>query len=75
MNNKKLLSRIVLKKASIKKDISKDSVKPRRDAGWVDKSELDSNFISNDFFEFEKELSELKASNKNNELTNDKNSK
>lgn len=62
MNNKKLLSRVVLKKASIKKDISKDTIKPRRDTGWVDTSELDSNFISNDFFEFEKELSDLKPS-------------
>ena len=71
MNNKKLLSRIVLKRASIKRDISKDPVKPRRDAGWVDTSDVDSNFISNDFFEFEKELSDLKPSKEFDKKNND----
>ena len=71
MNNKKLSSRIVLKRASIKRTISKDPVKPRRDAGWVDTSDIESNFISNDFFEFEKELSDLKPSKEFDKKNND----
>ena len=43
---------------------SKPSAVSRRDPNYIDMSDLKTDNIITDFFEFEKELSEMKPSNK-----------
>jgi len=49
---------------------SKPSAVSRRDPNYIDMSDLKTDNIITDFFEFEKELSELKPSNKNTDSDN-----
>jgi hypothetical protein len=66
MNTNTLRNRIKYFPSSKKKLVQSNAVKiSRREPGWVDTSDLDSNQISPDFFEFEKELADFKASNAN----------
>jgi hypothetical protein len=66
MNKKEMQSRIKFFPAYKKKILeAKPSTISRRDSNYIDDSELKKDNIISDFFEFEKELSELQASNKN----------
>jgi len=49
---------------------SKPSTVSRRDPNYIDMSDLKTDNIVTDFFEFEKELSEMKPSNKSTDLDN-----
>ena len=67
MNKKEMQSRIKFFPAYTKKILeAKPSTISRRDINYVDDSELKKDTVISDFFEFEKELSELQASNKIN---------
>jgi len=65
MTNNKLKSRVKYCKAytGIKVAVNPVTMQ-RRDPNYVDVSDMNSDAIGDDFFEFEKELSELKAGNK-----------
>jgi hypothetical protein len=67
MNKKTLQDRTKFYPAYKKKILeAKPSTISRRDSNYVDLSDLKTDNVISDFFEFEKELSELKASNKLN---------
>ena len=67
MNKATLQNRIKFFPAYNKKILeSKPTSISRRDQNFIDDSDLKKDSIVSDFFEFEKELSELKASNKIN---------
>lgn len=64
MNKYALRNRIKYFESSKKKAAETRPVAiTRREPGWIDTSDLSSNEISPDFFEFEKELADFKASN------------
>jgi len=63
MNKNTLMNRVKFFQSSSKKILeSKPDTMSRRDENHVDMSDLNNSDVSSDFFEFEKELSELKAS-------------
>lgn len=63
MNKNMLKNRIKFYQSSSRKIIeSKPTNVSRREENYVDTSDIENNDFSSDFFEFEKELSELKAS-------------
>ena len=65
MNKATLQNRIKFSPAYKKKFLeSKPTSISRRDQNYIDDSDLKKESVVSDFFEFEKELSELKASNK-----------
>jgi hypothetical protein len=65
MNKQTLQNRIKFSPAYKKKILeSKPMSISRREQNYIDDSDLKKDSIVSDFFEFEKELSELKASNK-----------
>lgn len=65
MNKSNMRNRIKFHPAYHKKILeSKPSVVSRRDPNYIDMSDLKTDHIISDFFEFEKELSEIKPSNK-----------
>jgi len=65
MNKKTLQDRTKFYPAYKKKILeAKPSTISRRDSNYVDLSDLKTDNVISDFFEFEKELSEIKASNK-----------
>jgi len=65
MNKSNMRNRIRFCPAYEKKILeAKPSSVSRRDPNYIDMSELRTDSVVADFFEFEKELSELKASNK-----------
>jgi hypothetical protein len=67
MNKDTLQNRIKFFPAYKKRILeSKPTSISRRDQNYIDDSELKKDSVVSDFFEFEKELSELKASNKLN---------
>lgn len=67
MNKATLQNRIKFFPAYKKKILeSKPTSISRREQNYVDDSDLKKDSVFSDFFEFEKELSELKASNKLN---------
>jgi len=65
MTKKHLRDRIKFCQAKIKKiTTTTPTVTQRRDPNFVDMSDLESDSIGQDFFEFEEELSNMKAANK-----------
>jgi hypothetical protein len=67
MNKSILQNRVKFFPAYKKKILeSKPTSISRRDQNYIDDSDLKKDSVVSDFFEFEKELSELKASNKLN---------
>jgi len=65
MNKKEMQNRIRFAPAYRKKILeAKPTSISRRDQNFIDDSDLKKDNVVSDFFEFEKELSELKASNK-----------
>lgn len=65
MTNDQLKSRVKFCAAKIKKaTATTPTVTSRRDPNFVDVSDLESDSIGQDFFEFEEELSNMKAANK-----------
>lgn len=73
MNKANMKNRIKFCPAYEKKILeAKPSSVSRRDPNFIDMSDFKTDNIISDFFEFEKELSELKASNKTSESDNDK---
>ena len=67
MNKKEMQNRIKFSPAYKKKILeSKPTSISRREQNYIDDSDLKKENIVSDFFEFERELSELKASNKLN---------
>jgi hypothetical protein len=65
MNKNTLKNRIKYFESSKKKTAeTKPLAITRREPGWIDTSDLNSNEVSPDFFEFEKELADFRASNK-----------
>ena len=72
MNKSKLISRTKFFPASEKRiSESKTNLTTRRNPNFVDMSELNTDNVVSDFFEFEKEISQLKASNKISEIKNE----
>jgi hypothetical protein len=71
MNKSNMRNRVKFYPAYEKKILeSKPSAVSRRDPNYIDMSDLKTDNIITDFFEFEKELSELKPSNKNTDSDN-----
>lgn len=65
MTNNQLKSRVRFFAAKTKKaTATTPTVTSRRDPNFVDMTDLESDSIGEDFFEFEEELSKMKASNK-----------
>ena len=65
MNKATLQNRIKFSPAYKKKILeSKPTSISRRDQNYIDDSDLKKDSVVSDFFEFEKELSEMQASNK-----------
>ena len=65
MNKSNMRNRVKFCPAYQKKILeSKPSSVSRRDPNYIDMSDLKTDNIITDFFEFEKELSEMKPSNK-----------
>ncbi len=63
MNKNMLRNRIKFFQSSSRKIIESKPINvSRREENYVDTSEMENSDFSSDFFEFEKELSELKAS-------------
>jgi hypothetical protein len=72
MNKKEMQNRIRFSPAYRKKILeAKPSTISRRDVNYIDDSDLKKDTVISDFFEFEKELSELKPSNKINSSNDD----
>ena len=64
MNKREMKDRIRFAPVYRKKILeSKPTIISRRDSNYIDDSELKKDTIISDFFDFEKELSEFKASN------------
>lgn len=73
MTNSQLKNRVKFCPAKTKKEASSTpTMTSRRDLNFVDMSDLESNGIGQDFFEFEEELSNMKAANKTTTAINDK---
>jgi len=73
MNKTNMKNRVKFCPAYEKKILeAKPSSVSRRDPNFIDMSDFKTDNIISDFFEFEKELSELKASNKTPESDNNK---
>ena len=71
MNKSNMRNRVKFCPAYEKKILeSKPSAVSRRDPNYIDMSDLKTDNIITDFFEFEKELSELQPSNKNTDSDN-----
>ena len=63
MNKNMLRNRIKFFQSSSRKIIESKPINvSRREENYVDTSDIENSDFSSDFFEFEKELSELKAS-------------
>jgi len=72
MNKKEMQNRIKFSPAYKKKILeSKPTSISRREQNYIDDSDLKKENVISDFFEFEKELSELKPSNKINSSNDD----
>jgi len=72
VNKKEMQNRIKFSPAYKKKILeSKPTSISRREQNYIDDSDLKKDSIVSDFFEFEKELSEMKPSNKINSSSDD----
>ena len=73
MTNKALRGRVRFCPASTKKaESATPTIASRRDPNFVDMSDLESDSIGRDFFEFEEELSKMKPSNSTTGAISDK---